>query len=234
MKDFSFPNILVKSITTINGTKIPPTPWTIDIHAVAVNLNASEPYPAFTAFSFTVVIKVIAGKPTPPKQTGVELQTRDTIAAANGGKPSPTNRGPANAAGVPKPAVLSIKAPNNQGIITTCKRLSFVILLNPLLITSIAPENFIVFRSRIAPKIVITISKPLKAPMMLHAPKSKRGIFHAAAAVITAITHPMGITFLEGILKTDKRTKMTAMGKRARKNIVNLLSKNNSLVYNRI
>ena len=55
------------------------------------------------------------------------------------------------AAGVPKPAAPSIKAPNNQAIMTTCTLRSELILVNPLRMTSTAPECLRVFNNKIAP-----------------------------------------------------------------------------------
>ncbi len=57
------------------------------------------------------------GVPAAPKLTGVELAINERTIANSGVNPIETNRGAANAAGVPNPAIPSINAPNKKAII---------------------------------------------------------------------------------------------------------------------
>lgn len=59
----------------------------------------------------------VTGVPTAPNETAVESKTNVIIAAAIGGKPRETSKGPAKAAGVPKPAAASIKEQKEKPII---------------------------------------------------------------------------------------------------------------------
>ena len=52
------------------------------------------------------------GVPTAPKVTGVLWMINVHMTAASAGKPRARSKGPATAAGVPKPDAPSIKAPN--------------------------------------------------------------------------------------------------------------------------
>ena len=79
------------------------------------------------------------GVPTAPKVTGTLLKARQTTAAHRGGKPRPSSRGAAKAAGVPKPAAPSMKAANMKPMMMVCRRLSGLILLMPAWMVSMAP-----------------------------------------------------------------------------------------------
>ena len=102
--------------------------------------------------------------PTAPNDTAVESHTKVIIAAAIGGKPRLTSNGPANAAGVPKPAAVSINEQNEKPIMQACTRLSGQMFMNPRLMATVAPEDLSVFMSRIAPRIMISTSNELSIP----------------------------------------------------------------------
>ena len=118
----------------ISGTKTPMIPWMLEIHRTSELLNVSKVNPLASTISRTFSMAVIVGTPAAPKATGVEFNISVTIAAAIGGNPRPTSSGAASAAGVPKPATPSIKAPNIHPMMMTCIRLSSVILSKPSLI----------------------------------------------------------------------------------------------------
>ena len=94
---------------------------------------ASEPLAAMAAS--TLVRRVLrpnhTGVPTAPKVTGIELRIRLTHTAARAGKPRPRSRGAQMAAGVPKPAEPSIKAPNKKAMMMVWTRRSGEMVVNP-------------------------------------------------------------------------------------------------------
>ena len=95
------------------------------------------------------------------------MQIKATMAAAKGGKPTLISRGAARAAGVPKPAAPSMKAPNTQPMMIARIRASLVTPLNMPLMADMAPERFRVFIIRMAPKMMTRVSKALRKPVMV-------------------------------------------------------------------
>lgn len=136
------------------GIKSPAKALGYAIDFVRAIIKVSGSTPGASVFASNVLIPPKNGVPTAPKGTGTVLKIRTTKAAAKGGNPNPTNNGPAKAAGVTKPAAPSIKPPNIEQIIMACTHLSVVIPLNPLLIVAMTPESLMVFKIKIAPKMI--------------------------------------------------------------------------------
>ncbi|MBT9152777.1 MAG: hypothetical protein DDT35_00999 [Firmicutes bacterium] len=155
------------------------------------------------------------GVPTAPNETGVLLKMRAIEAAARGGKPKPTSRGAAKAAGVPKPAAPSTKAPNIQPMMMACTRRSLERPWKPLLMVAIAPLVFRVLSSSIAPKTIIKRFPALKAPSMVAAMILIGAIRHTNNPSTTAPSQTVGMAFLAGQLNTDIKTTVATMGRKA-------------------
>ena len=110
------------------------------------------------------VIFVSIGVPTAAKGTGVLFEISATAQAATGGKPSPTSRGAASAAGVPYPAAPSINAPNIYAMMIAWILGSGVIFWKPSLMTCMIPVCLSVLSSRIAPLMMSSRSSDFNAP----------------------------------------------------------------------
>ena len=67
-------------------------------------------------------LSVVIGIAIAPKATGAVSAIRHTAAARRGGRPRPTSMMPQIAAGVPKPASASSRAPKQKPMTTTCTR----------------------------------------------------------------------------------------------------------------
>lgn len=104
------------------------------------------------------------GVPTAPNETGLLLATSASTTAAIGESPIATRSGAVIAAGVPKPATPSRKAPNSQAMITTCTRGSGVMRMKPARMTSIAPLAVSVLSRRIAPKTIQRMDAAIHKP----------------------------------------------------------------------
>ncbi len=154
----------------------------------------------------SVLIVPFTGVPTAPNETGEESSIKAKTAAAKGGKPNTISKGAAKAAGVPKPAAPSINATKNTPIIISCTLLSSDIALKPLLISPIAPEYFMVFKIKIAPKIIIKISKDLKNPNVVYAKRLLSSIFHILTTITAVKIYAIGSAFLAAILNAVIKT----------------------------
>ena len=200
-----------------SGRKMPTMPWNIATQFVSVSRKISGL--ALTAWRSlaSVDIAPAMGVPTAPKETGVLLKMSATMAAASGGKPSPTSSGPARAAGVPNPAAPSMKAPNIQPMMIAWTRRSCVMSLKPLLIVVMAPEIVSVFRIRMAPKMMTRTSNALSAPNTVNAAMCRKLIFQANRPTMTVRSQETGSAFFAGQLKLTIRTIATRMGRKARK-----------------
>ena len=111
LNDFSFVNIFVVRSRTIRGRSVLPIAWGRAVQKENCDINAV----------FSVKPKAlraaVTGVPTAPKETAEESKTSVIIAAAIGGNPRLTSKGPASAAGVPKPAADSINEQKEKPII---------------------------------------------------------------------------------------------------------------------
>ena len=155
------------------------------------------------------------GVPAAPNETGVELRIRVDMAAASGGKPSPTRSGAARAAGVPKPAAPSIKAPKSQPMMMTWMRRSVVTPRNPWLMVSMAPDCLRVLRMRMAPKMITSRSKALPIPKREKPSTWTTSTFQTASAMTAVRAHAIGSALLAGQLTTAMRTIVSMMGVKA-------------------
>ena len=104
-----------------------------------------------------------------PKETGVLWMIIPATTAAMAGKPSPTIKGTATAAGVPKPAEPSINEPNSQAMMMTCTRRSVLISAKPSRMACIAPLCRRVLSSRMAPKMMKISVAAMISPLTLAA-----------------------------------------------------------------
>ena len=81
-------------------------------------------------------LSVRSGVPMPPQATGAVLAIRQSRAAWNGWKPSPTRNAAEIATGAPKPAAPSMNAPNEKATRTAWSRRSAESLATEAFITS--------------------------------------------------------------------------------------------------
>jgi len=137
------------------------------------------------------------------------------MTAARAGNPRESNRGAARAAGVPKPADPSMNPPNSQAMIMACTRLSVEMLVNPLLIASMAPLSLNVNSNRRAPKTIKRIFNAITNPFTDEARIQFSGVFHTTIARIRAMINARGMALDAGQRKATIKTKITTMGREA-------------------
>ena len=145
------------------------------------------------------------GKPIAPKDTQAESAISATTAAATGGTPNNTSSGAPIAAGVPKPALPSIKAPNNQQIIITCTRASALMLVKPARMVSMAPEYFRVLSRNTAPKMMVKGVMADSSPSRTDAANSVVSICQINTAASAVTIMEMGIALDAGILSNTRK-----------------------------
>ena len=104
------------------------------------------------------------GVPMAPNDTGLLSAINARTTAAKGVRPSATSNGAVIAAGVPKPAAPSRKAPNSQAIRITCARGSGEMCMKPSRIAAIAPLAVRIFSRRMAPSTIHRIEAAMITP----------------------------------------------------------------------
>lgn len=221
LKDFSLPNILVAIIRTISGKKVLTMACGIAVNSSNCEINALSPDKP------SMFKAEVTGVPTAPKDTAVESKIKVIIAAASGGNPRQTSKGPASAAGVPKPAADSINEQNEKPIMQACTRLSGQMFINPRLIAAVAPDAFKVFITKIAPEIIINTSKELSIPKTELANNSTTSIFHDTTPKTKATQNEISKLHFARRLNTSIKTSVKIIGTNAK--IANI--KHSSLLF---
>lgn len=223
LKDFSLPNILVAIIRTISGKKVLTTACGTAVQKAKSATKALS----LDKLSILSPKAVVTGVPTAPKDTAVESKIKVIIAAASGGNPRHTSKGPASAAGVPKPAADSINEQKEKPIMQACTRLSGQMFINPRLIAAVAPDAFKVFITKIAPEIIINTSKELSIPKTELANNSTTSIFHDTRPKINATQNEISKLHFARRLNTSIKTSVKIIGTNAK--IANI--KHSSLLF---
>ena len=180
MKDLFLPNMRVMMPTTTKMMRSAPTAMPSAEMKESPSFHASKSVtPIVGSISLTISAAAFVGVPAAPKGTGVEFRMRQEIAAAIGGKPKPMSSGAAIAAGVPKPAAPSMKALNAKPTMTSWMRASSVMPLNMPWMRCMAPALSSMFISRIAPKMMRSVSIEPRKPATEYAAISKTFISQA-------------------------------------------------------
>jgi hypothetical protein len=100
-------------------------------------------------------------------------------------------------------------------MIMACTRLSVDILVNPLLMASMAPLSRMVNRSRRAPKMIKRILKAITTPLRVDAITQLTGIFHRNRARSRVMIKATGMALVAGQRNPTIRIKMEIMGAEA-------------------
>ncbi len=183
--------------------------WSIPMPAAASAVSSSGP-------ASPPVTPTRIGVPAAPKVTAVLWIIIPIMTAAAAGNPIATIRGAATAAGVPKPAAPSMKAPKSQAMMTSWTRRSSESDRKLARITETPPDSSSVFRSSSAPKMIQSKSKVRKRPWMLDAQTSVGATRQAVSATAAAARYTAGMAHFAGTRKPMSSTPASAIGAIAR------------------
>ncbi len=155
------------------------------------------------------------GVPTAPKTVATAWPISAATTAASAGKPSASSRGATTAAGVPNPATPSMNVARKKPSRITCTRRSSLIVANPALIRSTAPERISVYSNTSAPKTIHSISMADITPLKLAAATYDAGISQTVKAITAAAAHATGMTRTAGHNSPTSRTATIRSGTNA-------------------
>ena len=108
-----------------------------------------------------------------------------------------------------------MKAPNMKPMMTIWTRGSSLIVVNIWLIVFIAPDCFMVFMIRMAPRMTQIVSRDVSIPLMVCATTVMKGIFHTVTQMMNVIAHARGRARLAGQFRPAMTITVTMIGIKA-------------------
>ena len=108
-----------------------------------------------------------------------------------------------------------MKAPNMKPMMTIWTRGSSLIVVNIWLIVFMAPDCFMVFMIRMAPRITQIVSREVSIPLMVCATTVMKGIFHTVTQMMKVIAQARGRARLAGQFRPAITITVTMIGIKA-------------------
>ena len=108
-----------------------------------------------------------------------------------------------------------MKAPNMKPMMTIWIRGSSLIVVNIWLIVFMAPDCFMVFMMRMAPRMTQIVSREVSMPLMVCAKTVMKGIFHTVTQMMKVIAQARGRARLAGQFRPAMTITVTIIGIKA-------------------
>ena len=166
----------------------------------------------------------MTGVPRAPNETGLLSATSARTTAAMGEKPSAVSSGAVIAAGVPKPAAPSRKAPNSQAMITTWARGSGVMRVKPIRMASRAPLAASTLSRAIAPNTIHNIETAITTPSRVAASTSRTGTLQTKRLTVAVTARLSGMALTAGRRSTTSSPSAASSGASAAAMVSNAIA----------